>query len=70
MTLVGILMVFISLRAQPEEIEKRGIGIIFIGPLPIIIGGSRKWIITALVIASLIILVLVAKSFQPNLIGW
>ena len=70
MTLLGILMVFISLRAQPEEIEKSEIGLIFIGPMSIIVGGSRKWIIAALGIACLIIFVLIAKRFQPNLIGW
>lgn len=70
MTLTGILMVYLSLRAKPEEVRARGFGIFFLGPIPLIIGGRRKWIVTALGIASIIMFFLVAKNIRPDLIGW
>jgi uncharacterized membrane protein len=70
MTLVGIFMVYLSLRAKPEEVKTRGLGIFFLGPIPIIIGGSRKWIITALSIVFIIMFFLATKNIRPDLIGW
>jgi uncharacterized membrane protein len=70
MTLIGIFMVYLSLRAKPEEVRTSGFGIFFLGPIPLIIGGKRKWIVTALGITSIIMFFLVAKNIRPDLIGW
>ena len=70
MTLIGVLMVYISLQPNRKEIETKGMGIIFIGPIPIIIKGGRKWIVTALCIAGLILIFMYSVSQNPDLIGW
>lgn len=70
MILLGIFMVYLSLRAKPGEVRTKGIGVIFLGPIPIIISGSRKWILTALGVVSIIMFFLVAKNLRPDLIGW
>jgi uncharacterized membrane protein len=41
---IGVLMVLLSLKASPDEVKHNSGGIIFIGPIPIILGGNRKWI--------------------------
>ena len=70
MTLIGALMVYISLQPNRKEIETKGMGIIFIGPIPIIIKGGRKWIVTALGIAGIILFFIFTVSQNPNIIGW
>jgi uncharacterized protein (TIGR00304 family) len=70
MTVVGAYMVYLSLRAHPGEVESKGLGIIFIGPIPIILGGSRKWIVAALGVTALLMIFMLTKSMDPSLIGW
>ena len=70
MTLIGALMVYISLQPNRKEIETKGMGVIFIGSIPIIIKGSRKWIITALGIAGIILFFIFTVSQNANIIGW
>lgn len=41
---IGVLMVLLSLKASPDEVKHNSEGIVFIGPIPIILGGNRKWI--------------------------
>lgn len=70
MTIAGAIMVYLSLRARPSEVQSKGVGVIFIGPIPIVIGGSRKWVLAALVLAAVIMVVMIARAAEPNLIGW
>ena len=70
MTLVGAYMVYLSLRAKPGEVQAKGMGIIFIGPIPIILGGSRKWILAAIGVTALVMFLMLTKSLNPSLIGW
>ncbi len=70
LTLLGIYLVYLSLRAGPGEVDAAAVGVIFIGPIPIIVGGGRKWIIAALAVAAMIMLYMVSKQIKPDLIGW
>jgi len=70
LTLLGAFLVYLSLRAEPGELDAKAAGVIFIGPIPIIVGGSRKWIITALGITAIIMLYMISKQIRPDLIGW
>jgi uncharacterized membrane protein len=70
MAIAGAIMVYMSLRAGPSEVQSGGAAVIFIGPIPIVVGGSRKWVLTALGAAAVILLVMIVSSAQPELIGW
>lgn len=70
LTIVGVVMVYISLRAGSLEAQSKGLGVIFIGPIPLIVGGSGKWVLTALGVAALVMMVLMIRVFEPNMIGW
>lgn len=72
MTAVGVALIFLSLRPRRgrEEVEQRGVGVVFIGPIPIVFGGSGKWAVIGVAVAMVIALLLVAASKRPDLIGW
>jgi uncharacterized membrane protein len=70
MVVAGAIMVYMSLRAGPSEVRSGGAAVIFIGPIPIVVGGSRKWVVAALGAAAVILLAMVMRSAQPDLIGW
>ena len=60
MSLVGAILIYKSIRATPSEVRSRINGIMFIGSIPIVISGSRKWIIASIVTASVIMIWLVS----------
>jgi uncharacterized membrane protein len=68
LTLLGVYLVYLSLRAGPGELNAEAVGVIFIGPIPIIVGGGRKWIIAALAVIAVIMLYMASR--QTDLIGW
>lgn len=70
LTLIGVVMVYLSVRAGSSTVQSKGLGVIFLGPIPVVIGGSGKWVITALGVAAFVMVVLVVRAFEPNLIGW
>lgn len=70
MVIAGAIMVYMSLRAGPSEVQSGGAAVIFVGPIPLVVGGSRKWVLTALGAAAVILLVMVMRSAQPELVGW
>jgi uncharacterized membrane protein len=70
MVVAGAIMVYMSLRAGPSETKSGEAAVIFIGPIPIVVGGSGKWVVAALGAAAVILLVMVIRSTQPELIGW
>ncbi len=67
---VGVYLVYLSLRAGPGEVDGEAVGVILIGPIPIIVGGGRKWIIAALAVIAVIMLYMASKQVSSNLIGW
>jgi len=70
LTLLRALLVYLSLRAGPGEFDVKAVGVVFIGSIPIIVGGSRKWIIAALGVTAIIMLYMISKQIRPDLIGW
>ena len=68
-TLVGAFLIYLSLRAGPQEVSRRE-GVFYLGPIPIMVTGVRKWIITALGITSIILVWLVSSTLNLTIIGW
>ncbi|KON30863.1 hypothetical protein AC482_02620 [miscellaneous Crenarchaeota group-15 archaeon DG-45] len=71
MAAIGTVMLFLSFRPREgrERFEHGGMGVIFIGPLPIALGGRGRWVLVGMAIAVVTILFLVASA-RPDLIGW
>jgi len=69
MTLAGAILIYISLRADPGELKEGNDGVRYIGGIPIIVNGGRKWILAALIISSLLIMYLVTKLSYQNILG-
>ncbi len=69
---VGILMILLSLRPRDERGETRheAAGVIFIGPIPIIIGGNGRWTIIGIAVITIIAFMILMALAQPNLLGW
>ena len=67
MTLAGAILIYQSIKASPSEAKSRAKGVYFIGPLPILVEGSRKWIIAAIGVASVVLVWLASSSLN---IGW
>jgi len=70
LTLLGAFMVYLSLRAGPGEFDVKAAGVVFIGSIPILVGGCRKWIIAALGVTAIMMLYMISKQVRPDLIGW
>lgn len=69
MTLAGAILIYMSLKAEPNELSDEKGGIRYIGPIPIVINGERKWIVAALIISGVLIVYLVTKSYYPDILG-
>jgi len=68
-TLVGAFLIYLSLRAGPQEVSHKE-GVFYIGPLPIMVTGIRKWIIAALGITGVILVWLVSSTLNLSTMGW
>ena len=68
-TLVGAFLIYLSLRAEPQEVSHKK-GVFYIGPLPIMVTGARKWIIAALGITSIILVWLVSSTLNLSIMEW
>lgn len=69
MTLAGAILIYVSLRADANDLSEENDGVRYIWGIPIIVNGGRKWILAALMISSLLILYLITKSLYPNILG-
>lgn len=69
MTLAGAILIYKSLRADPHELDEDNDDVRYVGGIPIIVNGGRKWILAALIISSLLILYLITKSYYPIILG-
>jgi uncharacterized protein (TIGR00304 family) len=72
LTAVGTVMLFLSFRRSggSDGFEHRGAGVIFIGPIPIILGGKGKLAILWVLVVAVIALMLMIASMFPDIIGW
>ena len=69
MTLAGAILIYISLRADPDDLKEENAGIRYIWGIPIIVNGGRRWILAALIISSLLIFYLITRSSYLNILG-
>lgn len=69
MVIVGAILIYRSLRASPSELNEEDNGVTYFGPVSIDVKSERMLILTALIIASMVILYLVTKSLYPDLFG-
>ena len=72
MTVIGALLLFVSFRSREDEergVEFRSAGIIFIGPIPIVLGGRGKWMLIGIAAAVVIALLVVLTMAQPGSLG-
>ena len=67
MTLAGAILIYQSIKASPSEAKSQSKGVHFIGPIPIMVEGSRKWIVAAIGVASVVLVYLATSSLD---IGW
>ena len=70
MALIGAILIYKSLRASPREITENGRDVRYIGSIPIMVNGSRKWILTAFLITAIILVYLTVRSMYPNILVW
>ena len=70
MIIIGSLLIYKSVIAHPIDFKSSSVGIIFLGPFPIVITGSRKWIITALGIFGFILVLVLILNWRHSLISW
>ena len=69
MTIAGAILIYMSLKASPRELAEDREGVVFVGPLPIVVKDGRKWILAALIISSVLIMYLATKTYYPGLFG-
>jgi uncharacterized membrane protein len=53
---LGVFLVLLSLWSREGEwtVERRSAGVVFVGPIPIALGGGRKWVFAAILGASIV----------------
>ncbi len=67
MTLAGAILIYQSIKASPSEAKSQAKGVHFIGPIPIMVDGSRKWIVAAIGVTSVVLVYLATSSLN---LGW
>ncbi|UCD45959.1 MAG: DUF131 domain-containing protein [Candidatus Bathyarchaeota archaeon] len=72
MTVLGALMVVLSMksRGNEREHESSSIGVIFLGPIPTVLGGRGRWILIGVATAILLIFLFTINAYQPDLLRW
>ena len=72
MTVIGALLLLVSFRSGEDDergFEYRSTGIIFIGPIPIVLGGRGKWVFIGIAAAVVIAFLVVLTMAQPSPLG-
>lgn len=72
MTVIGALLLLVNFRSRKDddrEAEFRSAGIIFIGPVPIVLGGRGKWMLLAIAAAVVIAFLVVLTMSRPGSVG-
>jgi uncharacterized membrane protein len=71
LTGVGVLMILQSLRSgeAQRKFNRNSFGELFLGPIPILLGGRGRWILVGTATFILILFLLVLASAQPTMIG-
>ncbi|RLI07097.1 hypothetical protein DRO24_03715 [Candidatus Bathyarchaeota archaeon] len=68
--LIATGIVLLILSYGRGRIESGGLGILFIGPIPIIFGGGgRRWLLIT-ILAAILFLLILAASMGGHIVGW
>ena len=67
--MAGAFLIYLSLRAGPQDVYLME-GVFYLGPIPIIVTGVRKWILAALGITGIILVWLVSSTLNLSIMGW
>ncbi len=72
MTVLGALMIVLSIksRGNKREHESSSMGVIFLGPIPIVLGGRGRWIIIGVAAVILMVFLFTVNAYQPDLLRW
>jgi len=72
LTTVGtvILLHSLQLDKRDSKSEHRGLGVIFVGPIPFIFGGVRRAYMVVFALVALLLILVLALSTNPSVIGW
>jgi len=72
LTAVGTVILLHSLQLDKRESksEHRGLGVILVGPIPFIFGGVRKAFMVIFALVALLLILVLAMSTNPSVIGW
>jgi len=68
LTGLGVVLLLLSLRRRHESdsMEFRSTGVLFLGPIPIILGGKNKWAIIGIAIFVVIIIYITSTATLPT----
>lgn len=69
MIIAGAILIFVSLQASPQDVYEYSDRTIYVGIARGSMNSGRKWILTALLISSILIIFLIAKNIYPNIFG-
>jgi len=72
MAAIGTVMLFLSFRPRERRgrVEHGEVGVVFIGPIPIVFNGRGKWALVGVAVAAVIALLFLGASVRPDLIRW
>lgn len=72
MTVLGALMIVLSMKSRGNERkhETSSMGVIFLGPIPIVLGGRGRWIIIGVAAVILMVFLFTVNAYQPDLLRW
>jgi uncharacterized protein (TIGR00304 family) len=68
---LGTILLLLSLRSKLEKAETvfKASGVIFLGPIPIVLGGKSIWTIIGLAITVVALIFVAAVVAQPEILG-
>lgn len=72
MTVLGALMIVLSMKSRGNERkhESSSMGVIFLGPIPIVFGGRGRWILIGVAAVILMVFLFTVNVYQPDLLRW
>ena len=68
---LGAILLLLSLRSKLEQAETdfKATGVIFLGPIPLVLGGKSIWTIIGLAITMVALIFVAAVVAQPEILG-
>lgn len=68
---LGTILLLLSFRSKLEKAETdfKASGVIFLGPIPIALGGKSIWTIIGLAVTVVALIFVVAVVAQPEILG-